>query len=53
MMGKRSKKNEKQMFSMWLDVELREKLNKIAEREDRSVAWLINDAIKQYVERKK
>jgi len=45
-------KNSKQIFTLWLDVELREKLNKIAEREDRSVAWLINDAIKQYIKRR-
>lgn len=41
------------MFSVRLDAETLEKLQKIAKREDRSVNYVINDACKEYVKREK
>ena len=39
------------MFSFRLDADLREKLEKIAKRDDRSVAYLIRKAIEEFVKR--
>lgn len=39
------------VFSMRLDADLREKLEKIAKREDRDVAYIIRKACEEYVKR--
>jgi len=44
------KNNETPTFSIRLDRDLREKLAKIAEKEDRSLGWLINKAVEEYVQ---
>ena len=42
----------KEIFSMRLEKKLRQKLEEIAKREERSIAWIINQAIKEYLERR-
>jgi len=43
------KDNSTPVFSMRLDSELREKLEKIAQRDDRDVAYIIRKAIEEYI----
>jgi predicted transcriptional regulator len=43
----RRKKGEKVMTSLYLDKDLKDQLDEIAEKEDRSLAWLINNLIRE------
>ena len=38
-------------FTLRLDADLREKLEKIAKRDDRSLGYVINKAVEEYVKR--
>ena len=51
-MAKR-KKGEKVLTSIYLDKELKIQLEKLAEKEERSMAWLINHFIREGLERRK
>jgi predicted transcriptional regulator len=48
----RKKKTEKVMTSLWIDKDLKDQLDEIAEKEDRSLAWLINHFIRDGLERR-
>jgi predicted transcriptional regulator len=37
-------------FDLRIDPELREAIERIAQKKDRSVAWVVRDALKRYVE---
>ena len=41
------KKREKVMTSLWIDKDLKDELDEIAEEEERSLAWLINHFIRE------
>lgn len=43
----------KEMFSMWLEKKDREQLESIGKKELRSIAFLINQAIREYLKGKK
>ena len=43
----RRKKGEKVMTSLWIDKDLKDQLDEIAEEEERSLAWLINNLIRE------
>ena len=43
--------NSTPMFSMRLDPDLRSKLEKIAKRDDRSIAYIVRKALEEYVKR--
>jgi predicted transcriptional regulator len=45
------KDNSTPVFSMRLDAEVRAKLEKIAQRDDRDVAYIIRKAIEEYIRR--
>jgi len=43
----RKKKTEKVMTSLWIDKDLKDQLDEIAEEEDRTLGWLINHFIRE------
>jgi predicted transcriptional regulator len=47
----KQKDNSTPVFSMRLDADVRAKLEKIAKREDRDVAYIIRRAIEEYIRR--
>ena len=47
----KQKQGETPVFALRLDADLREKLEKIGKREDRSVAYLIRKAIEDFIKR--
>jgi len=49
----RKKKTEKVMTSLWIDKDLKDQLDKIAEKEDRTLGWLINHFIREALEGRK
>ena len=38
---------EKVMTSLWIDKDLKDELDKIAEEEDRTLGWLINHFVRE------
>lgn len=44
---------EEKMFSVRIDADTLEKIQKIAKREERSVSYIIRQACKEYVKREK
>lgn len=49
----RKKNREKVMTSLWIDKDLKDQLDIIAEEEERSLAWLINHFIREALEGRK
>lgn len=46
-------KNKSRVFSLYLLESLYQKLKKIADKERLSIAWLINEAINEYLKKRK
>lgn len=44
--------NKKVMTSLYIREDLKQALHKIGEEEDRSLGWLINRAVEEYLERR-
>ncbi len=45
--------NKKVMTSLYIRKDLKRELDKIGNEEDRSLGWLINRAVEEYLERRK
>ena len=45
--------NEKVMTSLYIQKDLKQELDKIGKEEDRSFGWLVNTAVKEFLERRK
>ena len=40
---------KKENFSFWLDLNLKPGLKKLAEKKERSMAWVINKSIEEFI----
>ena len=47
-----NKKTGKVMTSLWIHIDLKNQLDVIAEKEDRTIAWLINQMVREGLERR-
>jgi predicted transcriptional regulator len=50
---KHTKKEETVPLPIRVSVELRDRLRKVAEEDDRSIGWILRQAAEEYLERRK